>query len=638
MADELIGFKLQINGQEKVVKSLGEMKQLLKEANFELLSAQQNFGEYSNEAINAAKKVATLKDSLQEAGETAQLFDPGKKFQAFAGALSAAAGGISAFQGALGLLGTESENVQKTLLKVQSALALSQGLSTIADSAKDFQRLAAVIQSTTIYQKAYNFVLYGTTSAQKALQASTVATTTAMRVLRGVMASIGIGALIFGVTTLITKIMEWTDRASENEKALKKQAEATKILNQDIDNEIALLTALGGQEDKIADKRKQQINNNLNDLRDRLKTVGKLTQEEQAEFRKLVTELKVIDINEAKRKDNLLKEETKKRQEQNKKVVEDRKAANKEIEQADAELFQKTQQISDELFLSEIKNDKEREQVKIATQYERDKKEIEDSKATQEQKNTALLLLKQKYFADLKVLEDAEKEKQVIASQDELTNIINGFVAEEELNLFYLERDKKLKEQYRQADLEATVDLQNKKFDAVNAGLNLLESLSGRNEAIGNIFFAIQKAIEIGRIVTSTSAAIAKVTADTASIPTFIPPGIPNPAFPIAVATGAKKIAGLKIGAAASIANIIASSISKFKSGGSVSGGGADLGQASVSAPISPSQSLINTRTLLNADAIGRLGSATNRAYVLESDVTNSQERIRRINRAARLG
>ena len=637
MAEEIVGFKIQINGQEKVVKSLAEMRQLIKEANFELLSAQKNFGEYSNEAVQAAKKVASLKDSLQEAGETAQLFDPGKKFQAFAGALSAAAGGISAFQGALGLLGAESENVQKTLVKVQSALALSQGLSTIADSAKDFQRLSAVIQSTTIYQKAYNFVLYGTTSAQKALQASTVATSTAMRVLRGVMASIGIGALIFGVTTLITKIMEWTDRASDNEKALKKQAEATKILNQDIDNQISVLTALGGKESEIAALRKEQINNNLNDLRKRLKSVGKLTEEEQAEYRKLNTELKVIDINEANRKKKEREEQVKLNKEHNKQLADNKKASNKEIQDANSELAQRTLQISDELFLSEIKNEKEREQVRIATQYERDVKEIEDSKATQNQKNATLLLLKQKYFSDLKLLEDAEKEKQIIASQDELTNLINGFTTEEELNLFYLERDKKLKEDYRQADLEATKDLQNKKFEAVNAGLNLLESLSGRNEAIGNIFFAIQKAIEIGRIVTSTSAAIAKVTADTASIPTFIPPGIPNPAFPIAVATGAKKIAGLKIGAAASIANIIASSISKFKSGGSVAGGNTEVGQASASAPITPNQSLVNTRTLLNADAIGRLGSATNRAYVLESDVTNSQERIRRINRAARL-
>ena len=55
-------------------------------------------------------------------------------------------------------------------------------------------------------------------------------------------------------------------------------------------------------------------------------------------------------------------------------------------------------------------------------------------------------------------------------------------------------------------------------------------------------------------------------------------------------------------------------------------------------APITPTPTPQVASTLLNAQAIQQLGSATNRAYVLESDVTNSQERIRRINRAARLG
>jgi hypothetical protein len=32
------------------------------------------------------------------------------------------------------------------------------------------------------------------------------------------------------------------------------------------------------------------------------------------------------------------------------------------------------------------------------------------------------------------------------------------------------------------------------------------------------------------------------------------------------------------------------------------------------------------------------MGSATNRAYVLESDINNNQERLIRITRAARLG
>jgi len=57
----------------------------------------------------------------------------------------------------------------------------------------------------------------------------------------------------------------------------------------------------------------------------------------------------------------------------------------------------------------------------------------------------------------------------------------------------------------------------------------------------------------------------------------------------------------------------------------------------STSAPIAPPVQLINTRTQLDSTSIQQLGSATSRSYVLESDVTNSQERIRRINRAARL-
>ncbi len=54
---------------------------------------------------------------------------------------------------------------------------------------------------------------------------------------------------------------------------------------------------------------------------------------------------------------------------------------------------------------------------------------------------------------------------------------------------------------------------------------------------------------------------------------------------------------------------------------GGVGGGGA--------APVVPSAPLVNTRTQLDSTTIQQLGSATNRAYVVESDVTNSQERIR---------
>ena len=204
MATEIVGFKLVLDGKEQMIGSIGEMRKLLKEANFELLSAQQKFGETSKEAVKAAKKVATLKDSIQEAGETANLFDPGKKFQAFAGSLSAVAGGFSAVQGALGLFGSETKNVEKALLKVQSAMALSQGLSVISDSAKDFKRLGAIIQQNTLFQKANNAATAAATAIQKAFGVATAGAGKAFNVLKGAIAATGIGALVVALGVIVS--------------------------------------------------------------------------------------------------------------------------------------------------------------------------------------------------------------------------------------------------------------------------------------------------------------------------------------------------------------------------------------------------------------------------------------------------
>jgi chromosome segregation ATPase len=148
MAQENVGININVQGN--AVESIGNVKKALKEANAELINAQSNFGDYSQEAIAAAKRVAELKDRISEARETADLFDPGKKFQALAGAVNAVAGGFTAVQGALGVIGVESEDLQKSLLKVQSALALSQGLSAVTDSAKDFQRLATIVKTNVV--------------------------------------------------------------------------------------------------------------------------------------------------------------------------------------------------------------------------------------------------------------------------------------------------------------------------------------------------------------------------------------------------------------------------------------------------------------------------------------------------------
>ncbi|MFN9115104.1 MAG: hypothetical protein ACK5XN_34020, partial [Bacteroidota bacterium] len=62
------------------------------------------------------------------------------------------------------------------------------------------------------------------------------------------------------------------------------------------------------------------------------------------------------------------------------------------------------------------------------------------------------------------------------------------------------------------------------------------------------------------------------------------------------------------------------------------SGGGAGAAP-SVTAPVAPAAET----TMLNQESINAVGNAASRAFVLETDVSNNQERIRRLNRAARI-
>jgi hypothetical protein len=138
------------------------LKKQLREATEQLLIARQRFGELSDEAIAAAQNVAAIRDEIQGANEAAQLFDPGARFQALTNAASAAAAGIAAVQGAMALFGSESEDVEKALLKVQSAMALSQGLSELKDIGKVGDELILTFRGLTAGASAFKKALITT--------------------------------------------------------------------------------------------------------------------------------------------------------------------------------------------------------------------------------------------------------------------------------------------------------------------------------------------------------------------------------------------------------------------------------------------------------------------------------------------
>jgi len=140
-----VGIKITVDSSQPE-KSVGSIKSQLKQANAELIAMRDKFGDTSDEAVKAAKKVANLKDSIGDAKAMTDAFNPDAKFKAFGSSLQGVAGGFSALQGAQALFGSESKDLEKTLVKVQSAMALSQGLNSVLEARDSFKNLGAVVK------------------------------------------------------------------------------------------------------------------------------------------------------------------------------------------------------------------------------------------------------------------------------------------------------------------------------------------------------------------------------------------------------------------------------------------------------------------------------------------------------------
>lgn len=140
-----------LGGIENLKKSLGEteastksLKQQLREATAEVAQMAEKYGEASKETVQAAKRAAELKDRIEDANDAIMAFKGEGAFLATGKALQSVASGFAAAQGAMGLFGSESENVEKAILKVQSAMALAQGLEGLEDAGRAFTQLKTV--------------------------------------------------------------------------------------------------------------------------------------------------------------------------------------------------------------------------------------------------------------------------------------------------------------------------------------------------------------------------------------------------------------------------------------------------------------------------------------------------------------
>jgi chromosome segregation ATPase len=580
MAQENVGINITVGGNQD--QALGSLKKQLREATQEVQALSDKFGSTSKEAIQAAKRAAELKDAIGDAKDLVSAFNPDAKFKALTGALQGVAGGFAAVQGAVGLFGKENEDLQKTLVKVQSAMAFSEGLNTVMGSIDAFKNLGAVIK---------NSVITAFTSLKAAISATGLGL---------IVVSIGLLAANFDkvksavlslvpdlkqlVTffgNIITKVTDFIGVTSQAERALASLEKTTKRGNEGIEARIKVLTAQGGKEKEIYALSKQQGENELTFLRAKLKTKEGLNEEELKKFRGLKTEQAVLDAQEQKRQQDILKENAKAGEDASKEAAARRKA---EAEKRKAE----EERLSEEL---------------LKTQKDRRKLLAEDNLITQDQLALDKKEAEEKAKKEQEAIENEriENQKKVLATTTNFA--LQGIqeqqnVAKAQAEIERLATENKLKE----------LELQKQ---GAMAALDAVATIIDQNSVAG-------KAIAVAKAVMSTYEGATKALG-----------AYPPPFGQIAAA--ATIAAGL-----INVKKIVSTNIPSAKGTGSV-GGGATAPSISSAAPMSPAQPQAATTNLSN-QTINAIGNQAIRSYVVESDVTSNQQRIAAIQQRARFG
>lgn len=465
------------------------LKAQLREAQADVQNLSNKFGSTSKEASEAAKKAAQLKDAIGDAKALTDAFNPDAKFNALSTSIGGVLNGFQAFEGALGLVGVEGEAVQKTLLKVQSAMALSQGLQGLGESIDSFKQLGAVLKNSTAAQ--------GLLTAAQTLYTTVVGTTTgALKLLKLALVTTGIGAIVVGIGLLIAKISEWsnwTDRAKEKQDRLNESLDAHQVSlrkdreeqEKDLDFKLKLAEAEGksGAEllklkESNSKKTNAQIYTEIEAARVRLKTLRDVDLGRMASSREEYDEL--VKKNIAKRK----------------LIVKEIKDLKGEIKTGNQDLLIEQTAFKTESAKIAEKGEKTKTKILHDLEAKAKKKRADDLKALED-------------FADdmqasAKKRSDDSLEAQKKAASDELKTQSDKLLAQAELD----KKNAEDKKAFDESELVRKKNLQNAIYDTVKFGLSTIGDLAtafaGDSEKQQKKAFEIQKAANIAGAVIDT--------------------------------------------------------------------------------------------------------------------------------------
>ena len=605
---ERVELELNLKGGDKAVKTLGQLEKELDDARQAIKEVEVGsdaFNKLATKIQNASSEVKTLEKQMEG-------LEPQQKAEAFLKMGEGIAGGFAVAQGALALAGIESEQLEKIQVKVQAAISIAMGVRMMSEAAlMATTAKRVVVEKLAIAQSKVGLVITKASAAatlvaataQKVFTGAIKLSTVGLKLLKLAIIATGIGALVVAITAIGVAVYKWATATSE---ATKQQANLNRelakqneefIKNRKLQQEV---NAANTEAEKKLVKLRSQLNDNINALsenseklnknaedlenlsdhsRDSQKIIQKNTITLQNNTTTLQNNINTLDARIAAVQAEIAAEKQKEQEE--KERANRRKQRSTERRQQRKQEAEQLRTLEQEIALLRIEDENEREAAKIEQDRQNALRAIEGVKNFKEQE--ALINekfdkqeadRKEQLRAEEQAKIDEEKAKQDAKDQEELQK--------------KLDKEAEIKAEAAEKERELAQRVQDFKNSVAEQGFTLAKEIGGKNEKV-------QKGIAIAETAFLTGKSIMRALAD-----------IPAP-FGIAQAAihGAMGVA--------QIANI------RNEKVGSVNGTETDV------------QELIPAST--GAFELGNIQQEPVKAFVVESEITDSQAQMADINR-----
>lgn len=190
---------------EDVDSKMVPLKKQLRDITLQLQQLELAGEDGSAQYQDLAEKAGKLRDAIRGVSDTINKIGDGEiAIRAIGEAAQGVVGGFAVAQGAMGLFGAESEELQKTLLKVNSAMAILQGLQQLSAIAQKESNLALGISVIQGRIKNAQLALEGALESKNVIVKG--AATVAQYALNAAMAANPIGLVVVAIAGIIAAL------------------------------------------------------------------------------------------------------------------------------------------------------------------------------------------------------------------------------------------------------------------------------------------------------------------------------------------------------------------------------------------------------------------------------------------------